>query len=263
MALLPVTAPAKGKVLPGSGGKATLEAFLPSEGETGTAVIVCPGGSYFWLDDKTEGVDVAQWLAGNGIAAYVLRYRVSGWFAYMHHFPYQLYPGSLRDLQCAMREVRSTYPGLSRLGVMGFSAGGHLVMSAAEFCDMDGDLRPDFVAPIYPVVTFSDERYVHKRSRRALLGDKGARDRSLCDSLSLERHIPAPCPPVFLLNCEDDPIVEWHNSALLDSALTASGVSHTYIRYKTGGHGFGATVAKQNAETCRWQSEFLDWLNAL
>ncbi len=226
-------------------------------------MIVCPGGSYFWLDDKTEGVDVAQWLAGNGIEAYLLRYRVSGAFAFIHHFPYQLFPASLQDLQCAMREVRAAHPGLSRLGVMGFSAGGHLVMSAAEFCDMDGDLRPDFVAPIYPVVTFSDERYVHKRSRRALLGDRGTRNKTLCDSLSLERHIPAGCPPVFLLNCEDDPVVEWHNSALLDSALTASGVPHTYIRFKTGGHGFGATAAKQNAETRLWQGQFLDWLNAL
>ena len=263
LTLLPLLLGAKGKPVPGSGGKATLEAFLPSGGACGTAVIVCPGGSYFWLDDKTEGVDVAQWLAGEGIAAYVLRYRVSGWFAFMHHFPYQVYPGSLRDLQGAMLEVRRLQPDLQRLGVMGFSAGGHLVMSSAVFSGGVAALTPDFVAPIYPVVTFSDERYVHKRSRRALLGDRGARNPSLCDSLSLERHIPSGCPPVFLLNCEDDPIVEWHNSALLDSALTASGVPHTYIRYKTGGHGFGATAAKQNAETCRWQQSFLDWLNTL
>ena len=263
LTLLSLLLGAKGNSVPGSGGKATLEAFLPAGDACPTAVIVCPGGSYFWLDDKTEGVDVAQWLASRGIAAYVLRYRVSGWFAFMHHFPYQVYPGSLRDLQSAMREVRRLQPDLQRLGVMGFSAGGHLVMSSVLFSGGDAALMPDFMAPIYPVVTFSDARYVHKRSRRALLGDRGARNPALCDSLSLERHIPSGCPPVFLLNCEDDPIVEWHNSALLDSALTASGVRHTYIRYKTGGHGFGATAAKQNAETCRWQQAFMDWLNTL
>ena len=260
---LPVLLPAKGNVIPGRDGRASLEAFVPADGGNGTAVIVCPGGSYFWLDDKTEGVDVARWLAGNGIAAYVLRYRTSGWFAFAHHFPYQKYPGSLRDLQAAMRQVRAECPGLKRLGVMGFSAGGHLVMSSAEFCGDEAALRPDFVAPIYPVVTFRDDRYVHRRSRRALLGDGGARNPLWCDSLSLERHVPSDCPPVFLMNCEDDPIVEWHNSVLLDSALTASGVPHTYIRYKTGGHGFGATAAKQNVETSLWQGQFLDWLNAL
>lgn len=261
--LLSVVLFAKGNSLPGRDGRATLEAFLPEGGGNGTAVIVCPGGSYFWLDEKTEGVDVAQWLASQGIAAYVLRYRTSGWFAYFHHCAYQTYPGSLQDLQAAMRAVRASRPGLERLGLMGFSAGGHLVMSGALFSGADAALRPDFVAPIYPVVTFSDGRYAHKRSRRALLGDRGARNPALCDSLSLERHIPADCPPVFLLNCGDDPVVDWHNSALLDSALTVSGVPHTYIKYKTGGHGFGATASKQNEETRHWQTRFLEWLNAL
>lgn len=261
--VLPFALLSKGTPLPGSGGKATLEAFLPEGADSGTAVIVCPGGSYFWLDDRTEGVDVAQWLARNGIFAYLLRYRVSGWFAFVHHFPYQTFPGSLKDLQSAMREVRAQHPGLVRLGLMGFSAGGHLVMSAAEFYGDEGELRPDFVAPVYPVVTFSDERYVHKRSRRALLGDKGARDRTRCDALSLERHVRVDGPPVFLLNCEDDPVVDWHNSALLDSALSASRIPHLYTRYRTGGHGFGAAAAKQNAQTRGWQNLFMDWLNTL
>jgi len=261
--MIPALLLAKGVPLSGRGRNVTLEAFLPEGEGTCIAVIVCPGGSYFWLDDKTEGVEVAKWLAANGIAAYVLRYRTSGWFAFMHHFPYQRFPGSLGDLQAAMLEVRVLNRNLEHLGVMGFSAGGHLVMSAAEFCGADAAFRPDFVAAIYPVVTFSDERYVHRRSRRALLGDKGARNRAICDALSLERHVPSDCPPVFLLNCEDDPVVEWHNSVLLDSALTASGVPHSYIRYKTGGHGFGATAAKQNAETCHWQSSFLEWLDTL
>ena len=104
---------------------------------------------------------------------------------------------------------------------------------------MREDEMPQFIACIYPVVTMSGE-YCHKRSRRALLGDNKKGSRKMQDSLSVEKHIPKGCPPVFLVNCVDDPIVDYHNSVLLDSALTAEGVPHRYIQYKTGGHGFGA-----------------------
>lgn len=251
----------------------SLTVYEAADGSSGTAVIVCPGGSYMWLDIKTEGEDVASWLASNGITAYLLRYRVGGWLSYSHHIPINLFPNSIRDLQRSIQIVRESSPEGLQLGLMGFSAGGHLVMSAAEFYGTDFlsplgvpvsvPLRPDFVAPIYPVVTFSDERYVHRRSRRSLLGDKGLKLPLMRDSLSLEKHVQPGCPPVFLLNCEDDPIVEWHNSLLLDSALTACGVNHLYTRFKTGGHGFGATASKQNAEASQWQELFLKWLKSL
>ena len=81
------------------------------------------------------------------------------------------------------------------------------------------------------------------------------------DSLSLEKHVKADTPPVFLLNCVDDPVVDYRNSVLLDSALTAGNVPHLYTQYATGGHGFGADAAKQNEETKQWQSLFIKWLN--
>jgi acetyl esterase/lipase len=83
------------------------------------------------------------------------------------------------------------------------------------------------------------------------------------DSLSLERHVRKDMPPTFLMNCKDDPIVKYHNSELLDSAMTAKGVPHKYIQYKTGGHGFGATAAKTTEEAIKWKDEFINWLNDL
>ena len=123
-------------------------------------------------------------------------------------------------------------------------------------------LRPDFVVPVYPVVTM-EEPYCHHRSRRGLLGDNRVYSRKLRDSLSLEKHVRPDCPPVFLLNAEDDPVVDWHNSALLDSALTAAGVRHEYYRFETGGHGFGANPGKGSEQTRGWLDLFLEWLREL
>lgn len=239
---------------------------VPGEGHR--AVIVCPGGSYFWHDIDTEGHRVAQWLQQNGIAAFVLKYRVAGIPAFITHYRLlwrgNRYPDPQDDLLQALRYVRSHAQdyGINpdSVGAMGFSAGGHLVMSGAEL--FAPDERPAFVAPIYPVVTMTED-CVHKRSRRALLGDSRMGDQALRDSLSLERHVPADCPPVFLVNCQDDPIVDYRNSVLLDSALTAQGVPHLYLQYRTGGHGFGASDSKGTAECRQWRARFVQWLSTL
>ena len=232
------------------------------------AVIVCPGGSYFWHDMEAEGHIVGRWLQQHGISAFVLRYRAAGVFAFVTRYRYlfrgRRYPDALHDLQQAMGYVRrhAAHYGVNAdsVGAMGFSAGGHLVMSAAEL--LPAAERPAFVAPIYPVVTMT-EPCVHKRSRRALLGDSRKNNRQLRDALSLERHVPADCPPVFLVNCQDDPIVKYHNSELLDSALSLRHVPHRYLQYHTGGHGFGATDYKGTAECRAWKDEFLQWIAAL
>ena len=246
-----------------------LKAFIPDKGDGMTAVIVCPGGSYSWLDYNTEGTMVAQWLCQNGIAAFVLRYPVQGKFQYVTHsrllFGGHKHPDMIHDLQRAIVHVRehATEYRINphRVGAMGFSAGGHLVMSAAEFFTSQAD-RPDFVAPIYPVVSMS-AKATHKRSRRALLGETGKRNSVLRDSLSLEKHVPADCPPVFLVNCLDDHVVKPQNAILLDSALTARGIPHRYLQYHTGGHGFGASDTKGTAESRQWRAEFLKWLKAI
>lgn len=262
------------------GKQVTLTPYLADSNEMGLAIIVCPGGSYFWLDEKTEGDGVAQWLQKNGISAFVLRYRAAGFGAFFWHhraiFRGKQYPDMLIDAQRALQWVREHAEEYkidpNKVGMMGFSAGGHLVMSAACFnetnflkengIDTEASLCPAFVAPIYPVVTMH-EPYVHKRSRRALLGEKQQHNPTMIDSLSLEQHIPTDCPPVFLINCADDPVVDYHNSILLDSALTVNNISHQYIRYYTGGHGFGASEEKGTPECRAWKNEFLNWVRSL
>lgn len=246
--------------LPGT--KATLECYGAEKPMA--AVVVCPGGSYSWLDYQVEGVEVAQWLQSHGIAAYVLRYRVQGWLAWATHYRYFLrghrYPDPLHDAEAALDWLHSNADSLgidtARIGIMGFSAGGHLSMLSTY------TRRPAFVAPIYPVVTMRQD-CVHGRSRRALLGEYGRFKQHMRDSLSLEEHVRPDCPPVFLVNCVDDPVVDYRNSVLLDSALTANSVPHRYIQYRTGGHGFGMSDTRGTAECRPWKEEFLKWLKTI
>ncbi len=239
-----------------------------AQGDSCPAVVVCPGGSYFWHDMRHEGKEVGEWLSQNGVSALVLHYRTAGVPAFLTGyrlaFRGRRFPDPQDDLLRALRLVRDSasvwgiHP--ERVGAMGFSAGGHLAMSAAElFAPAD---RPPFVAALYPVVTMSAP-CVHRRSRRALLGDSRKRNKKLRDSLSLERHVPAGCPPVFLANCKDDPTVDYRNSELLDSALSAKGIPHAYLQFRTGGHGFGASDNKGSAESRQWKAAFLSWLKRL
>lgn len=240
----------------------------PLTTQNGIAVIVCPGGSFFWLDKENEGHEVGRWLQQNGITAFVLNYRTANVPAFITHyrllFRGNRYPDAQDDLRQALRYVKAHaddyHIDTCRVGAMGFSAGGHLVMSAVELFEKKD--RPAFVAPIYPVVTM-EAPCVHKRSRRGLLGDSRTRNMELRDLLSLEKHVPEDCPPVFLVNCLDDPIVDYRNSELLDSALTAKGIPHQYHQFKTGGHGFGVSSRKGSDESRQWMALFLDWLNIL
>lgn len=237
-----------------------------------TAIIICPGGSYCWLGMKAEGTEVARWLQANGISAFVLKYRVQGFVPYITHsrllFRGHQYPDALNDLQRAISYVREHADeyGINpqRVGAMGFSAGGHMAL-----CTMNNEQwktmyngSPDFIAAIYPVVSMSHP-CSHKRSRRALLGEYKKYNRTMRDSLSIEKHVPKDCPPVFLVNCKDDHVVKYRNSELLDSALTAQGIEHQYIQYRTGGHGFGASETKGTAECRAWKEEFLKWIKSL
>ena len=245
--------------------KVELTPYIVEGTQNNLAVIVCPGGSYFWHDIETEGYGVAEWLRQNGISAFVLNYRTGYVPAFITRyrkvFRGNRYPDPQDDLLQALRYVRahaSEY-GVNpeKIGAIGFSAGGHLVMSAAEFFSPED--RPYFSAPIYPVVTMTAD-CVHKRSRRGLLGDSRTHNQELKEKLSLEKHVPQDCPPVFLMSCKDDPIVDYRNSVLLDSALTAMNVPHEYILYETGGHGFGASDVKGTEECRQWRTRFLNWI---
>lgn len=240
-----------------------------ADGDNNPAVIVCPGGSYFWHDMKTEGHLVAEWLRSNGISAFVLDYRAGGVPSFIMHWRWgragSQYPDAQNDLQHAIIHVKDHAAELgidtTKVGAMGFSAGGHLVMSVAEIYD-SGRSRPAFVAPIYPVVTMTAD-CVHKRSRRGLLGDTRKYSKALREKLSLERNVPHNCPPVFLVNCVDDPVVDYRNSVLLAEALKEKNITHKYLQYQTGGHGFGASDTKGTEECRQWKAEFLRWLEEI
>lgn len=240
-----------------------------ADGNDSIGVIVCPGGSYFWLDKENEGHEVARWLQSQHISAFVLEYRTASVPAFIFHYRLLCrgtrYPDAQRDLERSIELIKSSsqrfHVSPNKLGVLGFSAGGHLVMSSSYLFSKSENI-PAFIAPIYPVVSMS-HNCTHKRSRRALLGDNNAGNRALQDSLSLEKHITKSCPPTFIVNCIDDPIVDYHNSELLDSALTANNVRHRYIQYQTGGHGFGVSENKGSSESRQWKQEFLNWLNQL
>ncbi|MBR5102028.1 MAG: alpha/beta hydrolase [Muribaculaceae bacterium] len=229
------------------------------------AVIICPGGSYFWQDINNEGHQVATWLNQNGISAFVLKYRTAGVWAFITHYRNwwrgTRYPDAHNDLLKAVDYIKKHADQYNvspdSIGFMGFSAGGHLTMETTE-----NGANPLFVAAIYPVVTMVRD-FTHPRSKRALMGESRLNDLALADTLSVERHVPAYCPPVFLVNCLDDNVVDYRNSVVLDSALTAQKVPHLYLQYPTGGHGFGVSDTKGSVQSRQWKNEFLTWIEQL
>lgn len=230
----------------------------PAEISTDVGVIICPGGSYHHLGMSHEGYDVAEWLNSQGITAFVLRYRV-GIHGYRH-------PAMIQDIQCALQFVKQNMPGLTFLGVMGFSAGGHLATMAGAFhndnylknfgLDNPISLRPDFVVPVYPVVSMQDS-LAHLSSRKNLLGKNFTKE--MIDRFSMEMQIPDDMPPVFLVTAKDDPVVNYKNSISLDKALTKENIKHSFILYDKGGHGYGISE-KRGGEAANWKLLFKEWL---
>ena len=230
----------------------------PAEGspKTHTSVIVCPGGSYHHLGLKSEGNSTATWFSQNGVTAFVLKYRTA---ESLYH-----YPAMLQDIQRAIQLVRENADQWdidpSKVGVIGFSAGGHLVTMAGEFwqthdeiaklgLDCKVSLRPDFVIPVYPVVSMQDD-IVHRWSRNSLLG-KGAKNQTQerKDEFSMELNVPADMPPTYVVVCDDDPVVIPENSLRLYEALQKAGIPSRLARYEWGGHGFGM-------KDCPFMTEF-------
>ena len=237
-----------------------LTIFLP-EKSNGVSVIICPGGSYCYLGIKQEGYEVAKKLTEQGFTAFVLRYRVGMNSA--HH------PDMIQDLQRAIQLVRENAQQYNidekKVGIMGFSAGGHLVGTAAtyfnenfmEILDIEPkvSLKPYFTVMVYPVVTMR-EPYAHQKSRKSLLGIKPPEN--LLHKMSLEENVHNDMPPLLILQAKDDKTVDYHNSVMLSENLTKNEIKHTFILYETGGHGFGA-LPKKGTEFFTWFDDFLKW----
>ena len=239
----------------------------PTVKNTGAVVIVCPGGSYHHLDLYAEGHTTAKWFADNGITAFMLKYRTNQ----------SLYtePAMLQDIQRAIQLVRENAdefevdPG--RLGIIGYSAGGHLVAMAGEFFEShnelekigirtDVSLRPDFVMPIYPVVSMQDD-IAHRWSRNSLLGyGKKNQTQERKDEFSLELQVPDNMPPTYIVVAEDDPVVIPENAKRLYAAIQAKNIPHSYITvYPWGKHGFGMKNCPF-MQKFHWNQKLKAWL---
>lgn len=238
----------------------TLTAYVPpKEKAVGTAVVVFPGGGYGALAMDHEGRQIAQWLNGRGVAAFVLKYRLG---------PRYRHPVPMTDAQRAIRTVRARATEFNvrpeRVGVWGFSAGGHLASTVGTHFD-DGNTsatdavdrqssRPDFLVLCYPVVTFQDP-YAHKGSRRNLLGDSPSAE--LVANLSNETQVTARTPPTFLFHTDEDPVVS-ENSVQFYLALRKAKVPAEMHIYEKGRHGLGLAWAEDAVSS--WPDRLHDWL---
>ncbi len=252
------TEPLYPKGVPGSLGdedrdKPTLTIYLAAKpASTTPAVVVCPGGGYTNLAMDHEGKQIAEWLNARGIAAFVLKYRLGPRY---HH------PAMLNDVQQALRTVRSRAKefGIAsdRIGVWGFSAGGHLASTAAtHFATVDGvNSRPDFAILSYPVLTLTDEQYVHKGSRKNLLGETP--DPELVRQLSNEFQVTPQTPPTFLFHTNADTGVPPENSILFYMALRKAGVPAEMHIFEKGAHGLG--LAQKDAAAKMWPALLEQW----
>ena len=252
---------APGALGQGEDDKPTITVFRPwGHNLSGTAVIVAPGGSYGFLAANHEGRQVANWFNALGITAFVLKYRLGPRY---HH------PIELGDAQRAIRLVRSRATEFEispdRIGMMGFSAGGHLASTTATHFD-DGNpaaadpidragSRPDFVILGYPVITL-EMPYVHAGSVRNLLGDHP--EPRLVEELSNELHVTAQTPPTFLFATSDDDVVPVENSVNFYAALHKAGVPAELHVFEKGPHGVG--LALGNPALGEWPALLANWM---
>lgn len=246
------------------GDKPSLTIYLPEkEKATGAAVVIFPGGGYGHLAMDHEGHQIAQWLNSIGVAGFIVKYRHRNSGAGYGH------PAPIQDAQRAIRMVRSRAkewgvdPG--RIGIIGFSAGGHLASSAGTHFNTrysepvdeidSSSCRPDFMILMYPVISFT-EWYAHKGSMANLLGRNP--DKDLMESFSNEKQVTSETPPTFLVHADDDKVVPAENSVAFYLALRKAGVPAEMHIYEKGGHGFGPGIGKGACSS--WMARCADWM---
>jgi len=240
--------------------EATLTIFLPEQSTTTkTAFVICPGGGYKIESFDKEGIQIAKWLNTLGIAGIVLKYRLPNKH---HQIP-------LMDAQRAIRTVRFRAKewniDSTKVGIMGFSAGGHLASTAGTHFDKGNkdaenpieriSCRPDFMILVYPVVTMKEE-FTHRGSRRNLLGDNPKYE--LVEKFSNELHVTSSTPPTFIILSDDDKSVPAENSINFYFALRKHGIPSEIHIFKRGGHGFG--FGKEEMPVSNWRKLCELWL---
>lgn len=246
----------------------TLEVFLPAKRSANSkAVVICPGGGYGMLAYDWEGTEIAKWFNTQGVTAFVLKSRLPQSKSIKTQ-----YEAPLQDAQRAIRMVRfhADKWGVdkNKIGVMGFSAGGHLASTLGthynrsvfeKHDDIDAlSARPDFMMLIYPVISMNLD-ITHKGSRNNLLG-KAPNDK-LVNLFSNELHIDENTPPTFLVHSTDDKAVPVENSLRFYENLKNAGVYSELHIYPFGGHGFGLGIGRGYLQT--WTNRLSDWLQNL
>jgi acetyl esterase/lipase len=222
--------------------KPTLQAYLPEKDKaTGAAVIICPGGGYSVIVYQGEGVNTAKEFAKNGIAAFVLKYRLPDDSAMVDKKI-----GPLQDAQQAIKVVRENAAGWgvnpNKIGIMGFSAGGHLASTEATHYkealienNNNTSLRPDFQILVYPVITMQDN-LTHADSKKKVLGNNPSKD--IVDKFSNELQVDEKTPSAYITHAADDKTVDVDNSINYFEALRHHNVPVEMHIYPKGGHGF-------------------------
>lgn len=231
------------------------------------AVVICPGGSYHHLGMPHEGFASAKWFRSVEVVPFVLQYRVA--YNCHHH------PAMLEDIEMAIKYIRENAEDygidINKVGAIGYSAGGHLVTMAGVYggsrnelekigVPAEVSLRPNFVMPIYPVVTMQDD-ICHRWSRRSFLGHREY-TQELKDEYSMELNIPDDMVPTYILACRDDPVVIFENSVRLEKSLVEKNIPHRFAVYEKGGHGFGMKDGWFMKET-HWNEDLRNWLEEM
>ncbi len=235
--------------------------LAPANNAAETAILVCPGGGYKYVSIVNEGYAMARWLNEQGISAFILKYRLPS-----DSIMKDKKIGPLQDVQEAMRIIRRNSSQWNidpaKVGVMGFSAGGHLASTLCTrfnekvYDSSDGtSARPDFSVLVYPVITM-DDSITHSGSKLHLLGPQP--DAALTGKYSNELQVTKDTPPAFLVHATDDTGVKVENSLNYYLALRKSNVSAEMHVYQKGGHGFG--LGKENSTESSWPASCIKWL---
>ena len=242
----------------------TLTVYRPVT-PNGCAVVVCPGGAYSVLSSVDEGTKVGEWLSSQGITAFVLKYRLPQTANANFKDPVPL-SDALRAIQWVRSHAKDFRVDPAHIGIMGFSAGGHLAASAGTLFSRapefghdavaETSARPDFMALIYPVI--SNQKDVRHGCINNLLPANATPE--ALDALSREKSVSAETPPAFLVHSKDDKIVIYQNSVLMHEALQKNGVASQLNLYVQGGHGFG--LGRGADDSTKWPGKLISWLES-
>lgn len=242
----------------------SLYAYFPSpDKNTGKAVLIIPGGGYGIIAIDHEGHAVAKEFAESGVSAFVLKYRLPS-----DEIMLQKAVGPLQDAQRGLQIIREQATqwkiNPQKIGVMGFSAGGHLASTLgthynkSEIENPKGtSLRPDFMVLVYPVISMKGE-LTHIGSRENLLGKQASPQ--LVTLFSNEEQVSDTTPPTFLIHAQDDEVVVIENSIAFQNSLKAHGIPNQFLVYPKGGHGFGLLNPTSDR---KWFPEVREWMNQL